>query len=116
MEYLARYFSKTAIGNERILSCDENQVAFKWRDSSDNKKTKVMRLDAHEFIRRYLSHILPHGFIRSRYFGFLANSVKVKNITLIRSLLSTDKQNNMPVSSAVQNIAAMIAGPKTAIS
>lgn len=116
MEYLARYFSKTAIGNERILSCDENQVAFKWRDSKDNKKTKIMHLDAHEFIRRYLSHILPHGFMRARYFGFLANSVKAKNITLIRSLLSPDKPDDMTVSSIVQNIPAMITEPQTAVS
>jgi Putative transposase/Transposase zinc-binding domain len=116
MEYLARYFSKTAIGNERILSCDENQVAFKWRDSSDNKKTKVMHLDAHEFIRRYLSHILPLGFMRARYFGFLANSVKAKNITLIRSLLSTDKQDDITANSAVQNIPAMISEPQAAVS
>lgn len=108
MEYLARYFSKTAIGNERILSCDETQVAFKWRDSSDNKKTKVMRLGVHEFIRRYLSHILPHGFMRARYFGFLANSVKAKNITLIRSLLSMDKQGETMASSVARNISAMI--------
>ena len=115
MEYLARYFSKTAIGNERILSCDENQVAFKWRDSSDNKKTKVMRLDVHEFIRRYLLHILPHGFMRARYFGFLANSVKAKNITLIHSLLSADKQDHMAVR-AVRNLTAMITEPQTAVS
>lgn len=116
MEYLGRYFSKTAIGNERILSCEENQVAFKWRDSSDNKKTKIMRLDAHEFIRRYLSHILPHGFMRARYFGFLANSVKAKNITLIRSLLSTDKQDDIAFSLAAQNIPATITEPQTAVS
>ena len=116
MEYLARYFSKTAIGNERILSCDENQVAFKWRDSKDNKKTKVMRLDAHEFIRRYLSHILPHGFMRARYFGFLANAVKAKNITLIRSLLSPDKPDDLTVSSTVQNIPAMITEAQAAVS
>ena len=108
MEYLARYFTKTAIGNERLLSCDDNQVAFKWRDSSDDKKTKIMHLDAHEFIRRYLSHILAHGFMRARYFGFLANSVKAKNITLIRSLLSSDKQDNMTVSSGVKNVPTMI--------
>ena len=116
MEYLARYFSKTALGNERILSCDENQVAFKWRDSKDNKKTKVMRLDAHEFIRRYLSHILPHGFMRARYFGFLANSVKAKNITLIRFLLSTDKKYDMAASSSARSIPAMITEPQTAVS
>lgn len=115
MEYLARYFSKTAIGNERILSCDKTQVAFKWRDSSDNKKTKLMRLDAHEFIRRYLSHILPHGFMRARYFGFLANSVKAKNITLIRSLLSTDKQDDMAVSLPAQDIPVTITEPQTAV-
>lgn len=108
MEYLARYFTKTAIGNERLISCDEHQVAFKWRDSEDFKKTKIMRLDVHEFIRRYLSHILPQGFMRARYFGFLANSVKTKNITHIRSLLSTDKQDDMAVSSAIKNIPAMI--------
>ena len=85
MEYLARYFTKTAIGNERLISCDEQQVTFKWRDSSDNNHTKVMKLDAHEFIRRYLLHILPYGFMRARYFGFLANAVKAKNISLIRS-------------------------------
>ena len=99
MEYLARYFSKTAIGNERILSCHNNQVAFKWRDSSDNNKSKVMHLDAHEFIRRYLSHILPRGFMRARYFGFLANSVKAKTITRIRSILS-DKQDFKAVKSS----------------
>ena len=75
-----------------------------------------MHLDAHEFIRRYLSHILPHGFMRARYFGFLANSVKAKNITLIRSLLSPDKPDDMTVSSIVQNIPAMITEPQTAVS
>lgn len=116
MEYLARYFTKTAIGNERILSCDENQIAFKWRDSTDHKKTKILRLDAHEFIRRYLSHILPHGFMRARYFGFLANSVKAKNITLIRSLLSPAKQDDMTARTAVQNISAMITDTQAAVS
>ena len=93
MEYLARYFTKTAIGNERLISCDEQQVTFKWRDSSDNNNTKVMKLDAHEFIRRYLMHILPHGFMRARYFGVLANAVKAKNISLIRTLLSENGQH-----------------------
>lgn len=91
VEYLARYFTKTAIGNERLLSFNEHQVTFKWRDSRNNNQTKIMALETHEFIRRYLSHILPHGFMRARYFGFLANSIKAKNIALIRTLLSVDK-------------------------
>lgn len=92
--YLARYFAKTAIGNERILSCDDNAVTFKWRDYSDDNKTKIMTVDAHEFIRRYLSHILPDGFMRVRSFGLLANACKAKNIAIIRDLLSGSEQIN----------------------
>jgi hypothetical protein len=87
--YLARYFAKTAIGNERILSCNDDTVGFKWRDYADDNKTKIMTLDAHEFIRRYLSHILPNGFMRVRSFGILANACKAKNIAIIRDLLSS---------------------------
>ena len=103
--YLARYFAKTAIGNERILSCDDEQVAFKWRDYSDNSKSKIMTLDAHEFIRRYLSHILPDGFMRVRSFGFLANACKTKNIATIRTLLHDEQ---MKEATAVQSIASAI--------
>lgn len=104
MEYLARYFVKTAISNERLLSFDEHQVTIKWRDSRDNDKTKIMVLDAHEFIRRYLTHILPHGFMRVRYFGFLANSVKVKNVALLRALLSAEEQRDTVVSTVPATI------------
>ena len=102
---MARYFAKTAIGNERILSCDDEQVAFKWRDYSDNSKSKIMTLDAHEFIRRYLSHILPDGFMRVRSFGFLANACKTKNIATIRTLLHDEQ---MKEATAVQSIASAI--------
>lgn len=88
LEYLSRYVSKTAIGNERILSHDNQQVTFKWRDYADANKEKIMVLDAHEFIRRYLQHVLPNGFMRIRAFGFLANACKTKNINLIRSQLT----------------------------
>jgi len=101
VEYLARYFAKTAIGNERILSCDNSQVTFKWRDYSDNNKIKIMRLDAHEFIRRYLSHILPSGFMRVRYFGFMSSAVKAKNTKLIKSLL-------LPEETSVSNISPIL--------
>jgi hypothetical protein len=104
MEYLARYFSKTAIGNERLISFENKQVTFKWRDYSDNNKTKRMTLEAHEFIRRYLSHILPDGFMRVRYFGFLANAVKKNTISLIRSLLSSKQQINSTNESTLELI------------
>lgn len=94
--YLARYFAKTAIGNERILSCNDDTVAFKWRDYADNNKTKIMTLDAHEFIRRYLSHVLPDGFMRVRSFGLLANACKAKNIAIIRDLLLGSEHKSCP--------------------
>lgn len=104
LEYLARYVSKTAIGNERLVSCDDNKVTFKWRDYADNNQSKKMTLDAHEFIRRYLTHVLPDGFMRVRSFGFLANAVKVKAIAQIHALL-----NPSPVETEViESITGMI--------
>lgn len=87
VDYLAKYVYKTAISNNRILSCDNNSVTFNWRDYSDHNKIKTMHLDSHEFIRRFLTHILPSGFIRIRQFGFLANACKAKNIQQISCLL-----------------------------
>lgn len=87
VDYLAKYVYKTAISNNRILSCDNGKVTFNWRDYSDENKVKIMALDAHEFIRRFLNHVLPDGFIRIRSFGFLANSCKTKKIQRIFELL-----------------------------
>jgi len=80
VDYLAKYVYKTAISNNRIQTCDKDKVTFNWRDYSDHNKIKTMVLDAHEFIRRFLLHVLPDGFIRIRSFGFLANSCKAKKI------------------------------------
>jgi len=88
VDYLAKYVYKTAISNNRISSCDDGKVAFDWRDYSDNNKIKLMKLDAHEFIRRFLTHVLPSGFIRIRSFGFLANSCKKKKLQEILKLLN----------------------------
>ena len=88
LDYLGRYVNKIAISNNRIISCDEKSVKFKWRDYSDSNKVKIMELKPEEFIRRFLSHIVPERFMRIRFFGFLANSCKDKNISKIRKLLS----------------------------
>lgn len=71
LDYLGRYVNKIAISNNRILSCDEESVAFKWRDYSDNNKIKIMKLKPEEFIRRFLRHVVPSGFMWIRFFGFL---------------------------------------------
>lgn len=99
LEYLARYVSKTAISNQRLISYNDEEVTFKWRDYSDENKTKQMTLDAAEFMRRYLSHVLPDGFMRVRSFGFLANACKAKNIELIRELISPHKKEEKTIKS-----------------
>lgn len=111
LEYLARYVSKTAIGNERILSHDNQQITFKWRDYADKSKEKIMALDAHEFIRRYLQHVLPDGFMRIRAFGFLANACKARNIDLIRAQLTPhdkglkqDKKDKEPIDALMMRL------------
>jgi len=88
LNYLGRYTHKIAISNYRLLACDEQAVTFKWRDYADDNKEKVMQLKPHEFIRRYLSHVLPDGFMRIRSFGFLANACKGKKVKLIQTLLN----------------------------
>jgi hypothetical protein len=88
LDYLGRYTHKIAISNNRILACDTDSVTFKWRDYSDNNKEKIMKLHPYEFIRRFLLHVVPTGFIRIRSFGFLASACKKKNIEIIRKELS----------------------------
>ena len=72
VQYLSRYTHKTAIYNNRLVSMDENSVAFRYRDYRDNK-VKLLKLDAMEFMRRFMVHVLPSGFQKIRYFGFLSN-------------------------------------------
>lgn len=92
LEYMTRYVSKIAIGNERILSCENGQVRFKYTDYVDHNKAKIMTLSTDEFIRRFLSHVLPDGFMRIRSFGFWSNASKKKSLKQIRSLLPQQKE------------------------
>jgi hypothetical protein len=71
--YLGRYTHRIAITNHRITSMEDGRVSFSWKDYSDGMRTKIMTLDAAEFIRRFLLHVLPHGFVKIRHFGFLSN-------------------------------------------
>ncbi len=73
LKYLARYTHRVAISNGRLVSLDNGQVCFRWRDSRHNNRSAVMTLDAVEFIRRFLLHVLPSGFVKIRHFGLLAN-------------------------------------------
>ena len=75
LRYLARYTHRVAISNRRLVSLDDNRVTFKWKDyrlQGPERYNKLMTLDTHEFIRRFLMHLLPQGFHRIRYYGLLA--------------------------------------------
>jgi predicted Zn-ribbon and HTH transcriptional regulator len=76
LDYLGRYTHRVALSNDRILSSCNRDVTFSYRDRKNKNRKKTMTLDAHEFIRRFLLHVIPKGFVRVRHFGFLANRSK----------------------------------------
>lgn len=80
VEYLGRYTHRVAISNNRILSLENGAVTFKWRDYKDNSRWKEMTLSADEFIRRFLMHVLPHGYTKIRHYGFLSSRGKQKKL------------------------------------
>jgi predicted Zn-ribbon and HTH transcriptional regulator len=90
LDYLGRYTHRVAISNNRIISIDNGRVIFTYKDRQRNDEIKKMTLDADEFIRRFLLHVLPKGLIKIRYFGFLAHTNKKKDIPLIRKLIDPD--------------------------
>ena len=94
LKYLARYTHRVAISNSRLLSLENGQVTFQWKDYADQNRTKTMKLDAVEFMRRFLLHVLPRGFVRIRQFGFLANRVRKEKLALCRSFLNSPPVTN----------------------
>jgi hypothetical protein len=80
VEYLGRYTHRVAISNNRIISLENGNVTFKWRDYRDKNRWKLITLHADEFIRRFLLHILPHGFTKIRHYGFLSSRSKQKKL------------------------------------
>ena len=88
MTYLARYTHRVAISSSRLLSLDNGRVTFRWRNTRHGDHTKSMTLDAVEFIRRFLLHILPSGFVKIRHFGFLANRNRSSALALCRQHLN----------------------------
>jgi hypothetical protein len=87
LRYLARYTHRVAISNGRLLALENAHVTFRWRDSKDNNRIKAMTLEATEFIRRFMLHVLPSGFVKIRHFGFLANRRRTAALALCRQWL-----------------------------
>ena len=87
IRYLGRYTHRVAISNHRLISFDGSEVAFRWRDYAHGNKQRVMTVSSDEFMRRFLLHVLPKGFVRIRHFGVLANHCRSESIDLCRKLL-----------------------------
>ena len=95
LDYVGRYTHRVAISNDRILDIEDKEVRFRWKDYRDHDRQKTMSLTADEFIRRFLLHVLPDGFQRIRYFGFLGNRYRKQKLALCRQLLGMP-ENEVP--------------------
>jgi Putative transposase len=84
LHYLARYTHRVAISNHRLLGMEDGQVTFRWKDYAHGGKQRKMTLLATEFIRRFLLHVLPRGFVRIRHYGWMANRFRRQCATLCR--------------------------------
>jgi len=92
LDYLGRYTHRIAISNHRLVGLENGRVSFTWKDYSHENVEKTMSLDAHEFIRRFLIHVLPRGFVRIRHFGFLANCHCAEKLRLCRKHLNVPEE------------------------
>ena len=92
LHYLGRYTHRVAISNHRLVSLTDGQVTFRWRDSAHHNEQKLLSLSLNEFLRRFLLHILPKGFVRIRNFGFLANRKRATLLPLCFQLLDSEQQ------------------------
>jgi Putative transposase/Transposase zinc-binding domain len=100
LQYLGRYTHRVAISNHRLVAFAEDKVTFRWRDSAHQNEQKLLTLSLDEFLRRFLLHLLPEGFMRIRNFGFLANRRRATTLPLCFQLLGSAPQAEQEASSA----------------
>jgi Putative transposase len=112
--YLARYTHRVAITNHRLVDFDGDRVTFRWKDYAHENKKRMMTLSASEFLRRFLLHVLPRGFVRIRSFGFLATRRRAKLLPLCQQLLQHDPQPQLSASAASTARPAVFRCPKCA--
>ena len=111
LHYLARYTHRVAISNHRLVSLADGKVTFRWKDYAHGNKKRLMTLAAEEFVRRFLLHVLPRGFVRIRFFGFLANRRRGGLLSLCRQLLAAQAA---PAQASAQASASAGAKPASA--
>ncbi len=103
LHYLARYTHRVAISNHRLVAFGDGKVTFRWKDYAHGSKSHLMTLSAEEFLRRFLLHVLPRGFVRIRFFGLLANRRRTALLPVCRKLLTDN-----PSSQTITPLAAQI--------
>jgi hypothetical protein len=101
LDYLSRYTHRVAVANHRLIDHGDGRVRFRWKDYADHDRIKVMTLDADEFLRRFLLHVVPRGFMRIRHFGLLANRTRRGTLTRCRALLGQPPPTDTPPESVV---------------
>jgi hypothetical protein len=87
LKYLARYTHRVALSNHRLVSLEEGRVTFRYKDYADDQRQKLLTLDAVEFLRRFVQHVSPKGFVKIRHYGLLANRQREAKLTVCRQLL-----------------------------
>jgi hypothetical protein len=93
LRYLGRYTHRVAISNHRLLAIDGDHVTFRWKDYAHGNKKRKMTLGASEFLRRFVQHVLPRGFVRIRHFGFLANAHRTELLVIARELIGESPES-----------------------
>lgn len=112
LHYLARYTHRVAISNHRLLAMEDGKVTFRWKDYAHGGKRRKMTLSAEEFIRRFLLHVLPKGFVRIRDYGWMANRGRRERAQLCRSLLGAEPlPSAAAISSGAQRRCPICGGP-----
>lgn len=108
LRYLGRYTHRIALTNDRLVALDAQTVRFTWKDYADRAQRKTMTLDGVEFLRRFLLHVVPRGFVRIRHYGLLANARKAATLARCRQLLggSTETDRPEPCASSAELLAA----------
>jgi predicted Zn-ribbon and HTH transcriptional regulator len=94
LRYLGRYTHRIAISNHRLVAMQDGQVTFRWRDRARGDQPRLMTLEAAEFLRRYLLHLLPPGFRRIRHYGLLANACRATHLAACKALLGAERQDD----------------------
>lgn len=102
LEYLGRYTHRVAISNNRLIKLEEGKVTFQWRDYRDKGRQKLMTVECHEFIRRFLMHVLPYRFVKIRHFGILGNRNRQSKLLTCKKLTGTSLSSRPKKLTAVE--------------